>query len=51
VKDSEGKTRVFDQPETMELLLGGDTELDTFTDSLEFAVSVLRKATKIGHKD
>jgi hypothetical protein len=51
VKDSEGKTRVFDQPQTMELLLGGDTELDTFTDSLEFAASVLRKATKIGHKD
>jgi hypothetical protein len=42
VRSSDGQTRVIEQPVSIEIVLAGDTEHETFTAGLEFALEALR---------
>jgi hypothetical protein len=43
VLDRDKKTILFDQPATIEIILGGDTEASTFTEALKFAAQALEQ--------
>lgn len=46
VKDQEGKEHEIESPICIEILLGGDSELHTFVEGLEFAVETLEKMSE-----
>jgi hypothetical protein len=50
VVDKNGKTTKIEQPQQIELSFFGDTEADTFTDSLKYAIHILSVQTETQKK-
>ena len=51
VTNEDGTTQVYEGPKSVELLFGGDTELDTSLSALEFAVETLKSADIKGYRE
>jgi len=43
IRDEQGERRTYDQPLEVEIILGGDAELDTFLQALKSAVETLEQ--------
>jgi len=51
VRDRCGKDWIFEQPVSVEITVGGDSELDTFLDALKFSAQALTDLLRLEHAD